>query len=267
MIDSVLVSFTSAGLSLDGITNFCAGDQSTITATSTLNNIQFDTFDWSEDLIVVTGDGTNSVDVNPSSTQYLYVTATASNGCTVTDSILLSVSDIDVTYLAATASENTVPIGEDVTLSAEPSGYSYSWTPAADLTNPNSQETGATVNETTIYTVSVTDGICTKSDTVLVKAYSYKCEEPFLYVPNAFTPNGDQDNDVLYVRSTIVKDFVFRIFDRWGELVFESKSLHRGWDGTFREKLLDPDVYDYYVEGHCIDGQEFLIKGNVTLIR
>jgi gliding motility-associated-like protein len=93
--------------------------------------------------------------------------------------------------------------------------------------------------------------------------------EPYttLYVPNAFTPNGDGENDILYVRSSIVEELIFRVYNRWGELVFETADRTQGWDGTFKEKLSDPDVYDYYLKGFCLDEQEFIIQGNITLIR
>ncbi|HLV41263.1 MAG TPA: gliding motility-associated C-terminal domain-containing protein [Brumimicrobium sp.] len=267
VIDSVLINFTSASLSLDGITNLCLDDETMITASSNDVGVSFINFDWSEDSIIVSGQGTASVRVKPTVTQYLTVTAIANNGCIVNDSILISVSDIDASSVVASASETNVPIGTDIVLSAEPSGYTYSWSPSEGVNNPNAQETGATVIETTNYIVSVSDGICTKMSSIGVVAFPYTCEEPFIFVPNAFTPNGDGENDVLYLRSVIVQDVIFKIFNRWGELVFETTSLHKGWDGTFRGKQLAPDVYDYYLEGHCIDGQEFLIKGNITLIR
>jgi gliding motility-associated-like protein len=57
------------------------------------------------------------------------------------------------------------------------------------------------------------------------------------------------------------------IFDRWGEKVFESTDQNNGWDGRFKNKPLDPDVYVYHLKVICIDGQENLIKGNITLLR
>jgi gliding motility-associated-like protein len=59
----------------------------------------------------------------------------------------------------------------------------------------------------------------------------------------------------------------FRIFDRWGEMVFESTNPANGWDGSFKGKLCDPDVYDYYLDVICVDGQKNLIKGNITLLK
>ena len=60
---------------------------------------------------------------------------------------------------------------------------------------------------------------------------------------------------------------IFRVFDRWGEMVFESQDRSIGWDGTFRGKKMDPDVYDYYLKAVCIDGDEAIIKGNITLLK
>lgn len=267
VVDSVFVNFTNASLDLIGNTNLCLGEETTIQAISTNPNVTFSDFQWAPSSIILSGNGTNTVTVAPNSSQYLYVEANANNGCDVVDSILILVSDIDENSIVASVSDDNVPIGEDVVLSVEPSGYSYTWTPADGVSNPNAQETSATVYQSTEYTVYVTDGICTKSSSVWVNAFPYTCEEPFIFVPNAFTPNGDGNNDVLYLRSKIIQDVIFRIYDRWGELVFESTNLHTGWDGTFRGKALKPDVYDYYLEGHCIDNQEFVIKGNVTLIR
>lgn len=267
VIDSVLVNFTSASLNLSGNDKLCLGDNSVITASSTNPSVVFSNYQWSPDSVIVSGNGSSSVTIQPYTTQYIYVTATANNGCEVTDSILISVSSIDESLVNATVSDDNVPVGDEVTLNAEPSGYSYTWIPSEGVDNPNAQETTATVYETTEFTVLVSDGICTKSSSVWVKVFPYTCEEPFIYVPNAFTPNGDGKNDVLYLRSKIVKELVFRIYDRWGEKVFESTNMHTGWDGTFRGKALNPDVYDYYLEGKCIDDQDFIIKGNITLIK
>lgn len=268
VLDSVEVTFTSAALTLFADTALCVGDQGSAAATSAIPGLTFSNFNWSADSIIVNGDGTNEVDYTPSSSQYLYVTATASNGCIITDSIFIAVSNINSSTVSATVSDDEVPVGSTVTLTATPSGgYTYTWSPDDNLTNPTGQVTDATVDQNTTFTVQVSDGICTKEASVFVKVFEFICEEPFVYVPNAFTPNGDNENDILYVRSTIVEQLVFRVYNRWGELVFETDNIDNGWDGTFRGKQCDPDVYDYYLDGFCIDGQSFLIQGNITLIR
>ena len=135
------------------------------------------------------------------------------------------------------------------------------------MTSPSSQQTLATVSETTDYTVTVTDGICTESATVQVKVMAVVCDRTFVYVPNAFSPNGDGKNDQLKVRSAIATEIEFKVFDRWGELVFETTDINTGWDGTFRGRKLDPDVYDYYLRAVCVGGTEEIIKGNITLLK
>ncbi len=265
-IDSVEVEFTSSSLVLSANDSICSGETTIITATN-LNPLITFTYAWSPVSIIVIPSVSNMVQVQPLTSQYVYVTASASNGCIIEDSIWIAVSSISSSSVIASASEILIPEGGTTTLIGQPNGLSYQWTPVAGVTNPTMQSTTVTVESTTIYTLTVSDGICEKSDTVLVKAYSFICGEPFIYVPNAFSPNGDNENDVLYVRGQLIEGMVFRIFDRWGEMVFESFDRLNGWDGTFRGKALDPDVYDYYLKAICIDGEESITKGNISLLK
>ena len=93
------------------------------------------------------------------------------------------------------------------------------------------------------------------------------CEEPYVFVPNAFSPNGDGKNDVLYVRGEVITSVKFEVFDRWGEKVFSTTTLSDGWDGIFRGEPCEPGVYDYYLEVTCMGQKQFFKKGNVTLLR
>jgi len=204
----------------------------------------------------------------PPQAQYLYLEATSPNGCIVEDSIYVSVSYINPALVTATASPPVVNPGTSVTLTGTPSGLPiYQWVPALPVLNPNAQNTEAVVDETTVFTLLVSDGVCTVSDTTEVKVYEIICDGPYVYVPNAFSPNNDGNNDVLYVRGLFVEKMVFRVFDRWGEMVFESTDVNFGWDGRFKGRKLDPDVYDYYLQVTCYGGLENILKGNVTLMK
>lgn len=269
-VDSVLISFTSSSLELIGDTELCLGDEVNIFANSLDQNLQFNDFVWSPSSSLIAGQGSNEVTVSPEQTGYLYVTATASNGCVVSDSILMQVSDIEDSLVSAIASEYEVPVGATVTLTAFPLGYDYTWIPGGLLTDVNGQQTDALINENTVFTAFVSDGICTKTAQVEVKVFIYRCEEPYIFVPNAFTPNNDGNNDVLFVKSVVINqddEFIFRIYNRWGEKVFETNDIQEGWDGTWKGKLQAPDVYDYYLQGYCLGGDEFLMQGNITLLR
>ena len=93
------------------------------------------------------------------------------------------------------------------------------------------------------------------------------CKESNIFIPNAFSPNNDGKNDVLFVRGNYITKLYFAVYDRWGQKVFETKDMSKGWDGTFKGKRIDPAVFGYYLEGECEGGDKFFKKGNVTLLR
>jgi gliding motility-associated-like protein len=95
-------------------------------------------------------------------------------------------------------------------------------------------------------------------------------QNPFgngLFVPNAFTPNGDGNNDILYVYGTNVKSLTFTIYDQYGEMEFRSESISNGWDGTYKGSQRPVGVYMYYVDAIMQDGTIVKKKGSVTLLR
>lgn len=265
--DSVFVQFVSASLSLSLSNSLCIGETATVTATNTNPQVSF-SYSWSPSSIIVSTTNSNQITINPASSQYVYLSASSTNGCFIEDSIYVNVSYIDPTTVVASASEYNVLPGTAVVLSGLPNGLaSYLWSPPTGLASPNQQVTNATVDETTIYTLTVSDGICSKSDTVQVKVYQLICDDAHLFIPNAFSPNSDNFNDILYLRGYNIEKMIFRIFDRWGEMVFETSDQSIGWDGTFRGKKLDPDVYDYYLDVTCVGGLNEIIKGNISLMK
>lgn len=266
LLDSVQIDYTTILFELSAMDSICAGDLSTVVATN-LNPTVSLSYSWSPNSIIPNPSNSNTVLVQPSFSQNVYLTASA-NGCAVDDSIFISVSAIDPLSVIASASQYIVAPGSTVTLFGAPSGLlSYSWSPITGLSNAENQQTNAVIDETIIYTLTVSDGICTRSDTTEVKVYEIICEDPYVFIPNAFSPNGDNNNDLLYVRGLFIEKMIFRVFDRWGEMVFESEDPAIGWDGTFRGKKLDPDVYDYYLDVTCTGGLKSITKGNVTLMK
>ena len=91
-----------------------------------------------------------------------------------------------------------------------------------------------------------------------------KCEIIF---PNAFTPNNDQNNDVFLPLYEGISEYNLEIFNRWGELIFESDALNTGWDGYYRGELCKQDVYVWKVRAVCSYGQNIFKSGDVTLLR
>lgn len=101
--------------------------------------------------------------------------------------------------------------------------------------------------------------------------------KPIIDIPTAFTPNGDGVNDMLYVRGAAIVDLNLKIFNRWGELVFETSTIEldandgsmrsQGWDGKLRGQDQEMDAYGYVLQATFIDGNTHEEQGNVTLIR
>ena len=85
--------------------------------------------------------------------------------------------------------------------------------------------------------------------------------------PPAFTPNGDGNNDVLEVYGTGLATVKMKIFNRWGEKIFDTGNQWGGWDGTFKNKPMNPAVFAYVAKVELINGVQIPLKGDITLLR
>jgi gliding motility-associated-like protein len=193
--------------------------------------------------------------------------------CNLADTIIkiIYISDLGNLVIDATADQYTVYKGKSTTLHASPnSGYNYLWSPSSSLSDATSPNPVATPPVTTTYKLTVSDPLVTRCglvDSVTINVIEIFCIEPYIFVPNAFSPNGDGDNDSLFVRGNDIREMFFTVYNRWGEKVFETKDKSIGWDGKFKDMKADPGVFVYYLEVTCVDDQKFFKKGNVTLIR
>jgi gliding motility-associated-like protein len=107
---------------------------------------------------------------------------------------------------------------------------------------------------------------CSTKDSMMI--HILNCDPTSIFVPNTFTPNGDGSNDKLYVRSRTLSQLeYFRLFNRWGAVVYESKSISEGWDGNINGKIAEQGVYVYQISGKCESGYDVSTSGTVTLIR
>lgn len=160
--------------------------------------------------------------------------------------------------------DTCIRYGQSVQLFGVQANY-YTWTPGATLSCTNCASPIANPTITTNYILTgYNSAKCKYNDTVQVCVVQ-DCGE--MFVPNAFSPNLDGVNDVLYVKGKCLKNLSFMIFNRWGEKVFETNDQKLGWDGTFNGELMNTGVFVYRLEGTTIDGESFSQKGNITLIR
>jgi gliding motility-associated-like protein len=266
VIDSVHISIFGESIFIQSLDSICITNVLQLQANN--NGSGSFTYLWSSPNVLINPNNQATAQCTLPGSQYVYLQATSPQGCVVLDSQFVYVSTFNNLNVLATANPNLIMPGGSTQLTGiVPANANFTWSPTETMVSPTSLTSIVSPTETTSYTLTATDGLCTKSDTALVRVYEIVCDEPYVFVPNAFTPNGDQENDVLYVRGIWIEKFVFRIFDRWGELVFESTNQSIGWDGTFKGKKLDPDVFDYYLEVDCIGGSRNIIKGNVSLMK
>lgn len=165
--------------------------------------------------------------------------------------------------------DQTIFKGQQATLSAGSDDIvTYIWSPDYNISCLDCQFPKVTPERDTTYFVLVANSFgCTDIDSVQVKVYE-TCTGENVFVPNTFTPNNDGLNDVFFVRGTELSNIEqFRIYNRWGEMIFESPDINKGWDGTHNGVPVNSGVYVYYIEATCLNGQAALVKGNVTVLR
>jgi gliding motility-associated-like protein len=159
--------------------------------------------------------------------------------------------------------------GQTVRLSANsPQDVRFQWSPEYEISCVSCPFPDVSPRKDITYVVTAIDNAgCLAQDSVSLRVWE-SCDARNVLIPNTFTPNNDGVNDVFQVRGNGLSNIkLIRIFNRWGEKVFESPDINIGWDGTSNGIPLNSGVYVYYVEAICTDGQSALIKGNVTLLR
>ncbi|MBL7900261.1 MAG: gliding motility-associated C-terminal domain-containing protein [Crocinitomicaceae bacterium] len=189
------------------------------------------------------------------------VTVTDNNGCSATDSVFVIVYPATVLSISA---DTTILNGGEASLWAN-GGVSYLWTPFTDLSCDDCPNPIADPLDTTVYCVTATDINGCQSTACTTVRVEIICGQ--IFVPNAFSPNFDDENDILCVYSNCMETMSFAVYDRWGEKVFETSSMNVCWDGTYREKPMNSGIYVYKLEGTLITGTKVSQSGNVTLVR
>jgi len=200
------------------------------------------------------------------STNTTYKVIITDSICHVTDSLF---STITLTSLPNTAisKSNDVDcvIGEAKLIAS--GGTKYVWSPASSLSNSNIANPVATPAQTTTYHVQISNGNgCSVEDSIEVKVFVGEAENGYL-LPSAFSPNKDGVNDCFGVKKWgYVTDLDFRIYNRWGNLVFHTMNSTDCWDGTFKGIQQPADAYVYQIRAKTICGNVFR-KGTIILIR
>ncbi len=189
-------------------------------------------------------------------------------GCDSIISLSLTVNPLPV--IDAVADKAVVSTGEQVQLNVTTTEQlNFSWTPANVVSNASIQNPTATLTESTLFLVTATNRNtnCSSIDSVFVELNELSCSKENIFIPNAFTPNGDGINDVFIPRSLILKSMKLGIFNKWGNKVFETDDLTQSWDGNYKGQPAEPGTYGYFFVGECLQGEKININGNITLLR
>jgi len=193
-----------------------------------------------------------------------YIQVFQTSACDSIVTLNLSVTPapwVNITYNATGLVE-----GASVELHANSLSHplTYLWTSNAILNNYTIQHPNTNIQEPTWVHVTVTDiNGCTSNDSILISIPVI----PTLYIPNTYTPNGDGTNEGFKVYGTHIGEFEMMIFNRWGELIFESNNIETGWNGTYMGQSVQNGLYVYKVVARGTDKTRLDRTGHVNVVR
>lgn len=243
--DTINVNYISTVLNLGNDTTLCDGETLMLSTPFTAGT----TYDWQDH------SNLNSFLVTQAGTYWLTI---ANAGCTASDTI-------DISYQL----NPTVDLGNDtivcpntmITLNAFTPNATYLW-------QNNTTNSTLNTNQAGLYWVEVTVDHCSDRDSMMIVNKDSNCNCN-VYIPNAFSPNNDLNNDEFRLVNTDQIELVlFRIYNRWGQLVFETDNEKNGWNGMFKSTPAENGTYFYLVQYRCmLTNTEMNIKGDINLLR
>lgn len=221
-------------------------------------------YSWSPAAFLTATNIPNPVSVKPTDNVRYIVTVRDVLGCPkpVKDTMFLFVAKIKA---VTNTSDTSVVLGQPLQLNASGS-TNYSWSPATWLDNPLIHNPVSLPQNDITYTVRVSNSAgCFDDASIRVHVFRIK---PDLLVPNAFTPNGDGNNDIFKPIPIGMKSVdIFRVYNRWGQMLYSGTGNGSGWDGTFAGRKQDMATYVWYAEGVDYLNNKIKRKGSVVLVR
>jgi gliding motility-associated-like protein len=246
-------------------TTVCPGSQVQLRVSAIDSSIAGVSYTWSQTTDLDNG-GISTPTAQMHTQTETFQVITRSGGCTPDTSMVM----VKVTLAASvkvTGTVTTTPHAEIPLAVVSGDLTSYEWTAKDSLVCKDCRSTTLIPLSTQVVYLNGTNQYgCPASDSVMINVL--QCDPASIFVPNTFTPNGDGLHDILYFHSrTLAQLESFRVFDRWGSMVYEGKSVSEGWDGTISGSVAEQGVYIYTVTGKCDSGYDVQASGTVTLIR
>ena len=242
---NVLVTVNHPNIVVSADTIICEGNSAILTATGGID------YQWLP-ATSLSDPNQNTTNATPEFTTTFSVTTIDANGCTASAEVLVEVApklEIDL------GNDTTICRGKVLVLDAGISNLKYKWNNGANTKSIMISSAGS-------YTVTVIGAYnCTATDTIQVQLEN--CDSK-IFVPTAFSPNGDGYNDELLLYEMGGHTFKeLKIFNRWGNMIFESKNLNTSWGGD----EIESGVYIYLLNYYDEEGFEMTAKGNITVIK
>jgi gliding motility-associated-like protein len=220
---------------------------------------------------IVSNPNAYNITVKPRETTTYTVTMTDSVGCfSSTTDVIVNIKSLP---LVDAGPDQILPYNSNFTINPVYSNNvtSYNWTPSNTLSCFSCPNPSGLLLDSKNYTIEVlSDSGCVAKDSINIVV---ECKSANLLIPNAFTPNNDNLNDIFYPIGRGIKTIrVFAIYDRFGQLVFERENFEPndpnfGWNGKRNGMDQTSNVYVYYLEAECFLGEKLQKRGSVTLLR
>jgi len=251
--DSVFVDVISATITAGNDTIVCPGESALIWAAGGVSYV------WSPSNTLSSAFTSQTIATPTSPTVYT-VLGTDVTGCTDSDSVFV---DLFPQPFIQTNPDVFAMYGDAVQLSAtSTTSGSYIWSPAENLSCVVCIAPIATPNQTTTYTVAYTDANgCSAQDDVTIHF------DPMIFVPNTFTPDGNEFNQAFHIVASNISALELLIFDRWGELIFTMDDVNDYWDGSYKGYPCQDGTYTWKLRYWNESDEEFQLTGHVNLLR
>jgi gliding motility-associated-like protein len=190
-----------------------------------------------------------------------------SSGTCIPDTATIRVNVLSLPTMEVSDAVTTAPMAEIPLYASSRQDLNYQWTSYDSLSCTDCRLTNLYPTQSQFAYVTGTDAAgCKVTDSVKVTVM--QCDPNAIFLPNIFTPNNDGLNDKFMVRSKVLTNLsYFRVFDQWGQMVYETKNVNDGWDGTIKGQPAPVAVYVCMLGGECNNGSDVTKSSNITLIR
>ncbi len=250
--DIVITIFTGFNLTVNGSTTICNGESTPLNASGAIS------YSWLPEASLINPQSATPVAIPVVNTTYTVI-ATDDDGCTASDTVAVDLfpETININF------DTLICKGEALVLYA-PTGTNYEWNYQQQTISISSTADANTfIDGSVTLTYNDVNGCTsTKQFNILV---NNDCD--FVQLPNAFTPNGDGKNDIFRIIAVGVKTYNLKIFNRWGQLLFETTDTNGGWNGYVKGENAEVGTYVFVLQADLLNGNTVSKQGNVTLLR